>query len=242
MNLCVDQGNTNIKAGIFTADKLIETFVFPSVEWKKLFDLKMNFPIDTCIVSSVKLQQQNFISIFRQEFQQCIELNSSTKIPVNNLYKTPQTLGNDRLAAVIGAQTLQPDTDLLVIDAGTAITFDFIDAQQNFYGGNIAAGIDLRLKALNAFTDRLPLVEQQEDCPFPGIDTRSAILSGAIYGIVFEIDGYINELKIKYPKLSTFLTGGSTFYFESKLKNAIFAEKNLVLIGLNRILQYNVQK
>jgi len=143
---------------------------------------------------------------------------------------------------VVGASFLCPDCEILVIDAGTAITYDFIDSKKVYWGGNIAPGLDLRLRALHEFTQKLPLVSVKNETPFIGNSTDSAILSGVIYGIVFEIDGYINELKIKYPQLSTFLTGGSTFYFAAKLKNAIFAERNLVLIGLNRILQYNVQK
>jgi type III pantothenate kinase len=171
-----------------------------------------------------------------------IELTHKTEIPVENKYSTPETLGKDRLAAIVGAAYLKPGSDILVIDAGTAITYDFIDSNRNFLGGNIAPGIDLRLRSLHEFTQKLPIVEPKTESPFLGDSTESAILSGALYGIVFEIDGYIDALKIKYPQLSTFLTGGSTFYFDTKLKNAIFAERNLVLIGLNRILQYNVQK
>ena len=157
------------------------------------------------------------------------------------MYETPETLGKDRLAAVVGASFLKPGKDILVIDAGTAITYDFINSKKQYLGGNIAPGINLRLRSLHEFTQRLPLVQVNSESPLLGVDTNSALVSGALYGIVFEIDGYISTLKIKYPQLSVFLTGGSTFYFDTKLKSPIFAEKNLVLIGLNRILQYNVQ-
>jgi type III pantothenate kinase len=159
---------------------------------------------------------------------------------VVNSYETPETLGKDRLAAVVGANRLMPETDLLVIDAGTAITFDFIDAHGVYHGGNIAPGIEMRAESLHQFTGKLPRVELKGDVLFLGKNTSEAIISGIIYGAAFEIDGYIDRLLLKYPKLCTFLTGGSSIYFDGKLKNPIFADKNLVLTGLNRILQYNV--
>jgi type III pantothenate kinase len=190
----------------------------------------------------VILENDELLSKLKHKSTVLIELSHHTPIPIENKYQTPETLGKDRLAAVVGATFLKPDSDILVIDAGTAITYDFIDANKVYWGGNIAPGLNLRLRALHEFTQKLPLVEAKEESPILGTDTESAIISGALYGIVYEMDGYINHLKIKYPQLSAFLTGGSTFYFDTKLKNAIFAERNLVLIGLNRILQYNVQK
>ncbi len=241
MNLCIDRGNSSTKIGIFNQDKLVETITYESFDKIDIEALIKRFDIEACILSSVVLNDNNLIHDL-QKIHTFIELTHKTPVPVLNLYKTPETLGKDRLAAVVGASFLQPDTDILVVDAGTAVTYDFIDSNLNYHGGNIAPGINLRLRALHEFTHKLPLAEVKQDSPFLGQDTNSALLSGAIYGIVFEIDGYINTLKIKYPKLSTFLTGGSTFYFDNKLKSAIFAETNLVLIGLNRILQSNVQK
>jgi type III pantothenate kinase len=240
MNLCIDQGNSCTKVGIFDQNVLIESFIFETISIKDFTYLLNKFGIKACIISSVIEDNKVMTDWLKKNIDIYIELSHQTPIPVENLYETPETLGKDRLAAVIGAAFLKPDTDCLVIDAGTAITYDFIDAKKNYLGGNIAPGLDLRLRSLHEFTQKLPLVSPGSDHPFLGINTNSAILSGAIYGIVFEIDGYINTLKIKYPQLSTFLTGGSIFYFDNKLKNAIFAERNLVLIGLNRILQYNV--
>ncbi|HEY6915735.1 MAG TPA: type III pantothenate kinase [Paludibacter sp.] len=242
MNLCIDQGNSSIKIGVFDQDKLIESTTFEkfgSVEISELFE---KFSIDACILSSVIIENDEQIAELKQKCPELIILSHLTPVPIENRYKTPETLGKDRLAAVVGASYLKPGSDILVVDAGTAITYDFIDANRVYWGGNIAPGLNLRLRALHEFTQKLPLVEAQEESPELGTDTQSAIISGALHGIVYEIDGYIDHLKIKYPKLSAFLTGGSTFYFDTKLKNAIFAERNLVLIGLNRILQYNVQK
>jgi pantothenate kinase, type III len=240
MNLCIDQGNTRTKIGIFDRDKLVEFRIFEEFGMNEMAEINSAYLIDACIFSSVVVNDEFFLDQLRFHWPGMIVLSHETPVPIQNRYATPETLGKDRLAVVVGASYLKSDTDLLVIDAGTAITYDFIDANRVYWGGNIAPGIDLRLRSLHEFTQKLPLVVPKVDIPFLGTDTESAIISGVIYGVVSEIDGYINHLKIKYPKLSVFLTGGSIFYFDRKLKNAIFAERNLVLIGLNRILQYNV--
>jgi type III pantothenate kinase len=242
MNLCIDQGNSTTKVGVFNQNELIEDFQFSVFSENEITLLFEKYPIKNCILSSVIIEYESVNQLLEKKVNCFLKLTHKTSIPIQNLYKTPETLGKDRLAAIIGAEFLKPQVDILVIDAGTAITFDFIDSKGFYIGGNIAPGLNMRLRALHEFTQKLPLVEAKTESLFLGNDTNSAILSGALYGIVFEIDGYINTLKIKYPQLSIFLTGGSTFYFDNKLKNAIFAEKNLVLIGLNRILQYNVQK
>jgi len=242
MNLCIDQGNSSTKVGIFNHNDLIESFNFVNFGTNEIKELLIKFLIDSCILSSVIHENKDIKRILEENTQNFIELTHKTVVPIENRYLTPETLGKDRLAAVVGAAFLKPESDILVIDAGTAITYDFIDSNQVYFGGNIAPGLNIRLRSLHESTQKLPLVEPNAESPFLGDTTNKALISGSIYGIVFEIDGYINALKIKYPQLSTFLTGGSTFYFDTKLKNAIFAEKNLVLIGLNRILQYNVQK
>lgn len=240
MNLCIDRGNSSTKVAVFNDNKLIGSFTFDVFDSKTIVQLLRDFSIDACILSSVVDDNNEMIDFLKLKIHKTVVLSHETKLPIQNRYETPQTLGKDRLAAVVGAAFLKPESDILVVDAGTAITYDFIDSAGIYHGGNIAPGLQMRLRSLHEFTKKLPLVEAETETPLLGKNTRSAIISGAIYGIVFEIDGYINELKYKYPQLSTFLTGGSTFYFDTKLKSAIFAEKNLVLIGLNRILQHNV--
>lgn len=242
MNLCIDLGNSSCKIGIFNKDILIDSFIYKAINFNDIYTLLDKYKIDAYIISSVISDSTEIIQVLDEKINFKIELTKDTLIPIKNNYETPESLGKDRLAAIIGASFLKPETNLLVIDAGTAITYDFIDSNRNYEGGNIAPGLEMRLRALHEFTQKLPLVNPVNINHFLGKNTNSALVSGAIYGIVFEIDGYINTLKIKYPQLSTFLTGGSSFYFDNKLKNAIFAEKYLVLIGLNRILQYNVQK
>jgi type III pantothenate kinase len=171
-----------------------------------------------------------------------IILDERTPLPIKVQYQTPQTLGKDRLAAVVGASFLQPEKDILVIDAGTAITYELIEASGIYLGGNISPGMSIRFKALNHFTGKLPLVqEEKEEVPLIGFSTKTAIQAGVVKGIIYEMDGYINELRSRYPELLVFLTGGHSFYFERRLKNTIFANINLVLTGLNRILEYNVE-
>jgi len=239
VNLCIDCGNSSTKIGLFDQINLIKEFTYENFVIDDAIKLIEENRIDSCIISSV-VNDLTIIKYLKKNIPFFIELSEKTKLPIENRYSTPATLGKDRLAAIIGATFLKPECDILVIDAGTAITYDFIDSNLIYWGGNIAPGLSIRLRSLHEFTQKLPLVQPETESRFLGDSTKSAILSGAVYGIVFEIEGYINELKIKYPQLSVFLTGGSTFYFDNKLKSAIFAEKNLVLIGLNRILHYNV--
>ncbi len=237
--LCLDQGNSYTKAGIFNKEELIAKETFRQFGRNEIEMLFSKYKITACIFSTVALRNESVISELKNRSPFFIEFTHETSIPVDNQYASPQTLGKDRLAGVIGASFIKPGTDLLVIDAGSAVTYDFIDANGIYWGGNISPGIDMRLRALNEYTGSLPLVSAKEDSMLLGNDTESAILAGVLYGIVFEIDGYIEKLKLEYPQLSTYLTGGSTFYFVNKLKSAIFASENLVLIGLNRILLYN---
>jgi len=242
MNLCIDQGNSSTKIGLFDQNKLIDDLGYQQFGKKELSEILSKYSIQNCIISCVIADNKELVGELERKIPNFIELSHTTALPIENRYATPETLGRDRLAAIVGAAYLKPDQDILVIDAGTAITYDFMNASRHYLGGNIAPGLNMRLRSLHEFTQKLPKVEPKTESPFLGNTTETAILSGALYGIVFEIDGYISTLKIKYPQLSTFLTGGSTFYFDSKLKSPIFAERNLVLIGLNRILNYNVQK
>jgi len=240
MNLCIDQGNTNTKIAIFDQDNIVDLSVYENPDlqvFKRIFE---SHPVEHTILSSVINHQDDLLS-FLKHSKKFFLLDHHIPLPVINRYKTPETLGKDRLAAVVGAASIQKNADILVIDVGTAITYDFINAEGVYTGGDITPGIDLRLKSLHHFTQRLPQVEFDEQVSFMGTNTTTAIQSGVLYGIVSEIDGYINRLMQKYPKLSVFLTGGDAVYFEKRLKSSIFANKNLVLIGLNRILEYNVK-
>lgn len=239
MNLVIDIGNTAAKIAVFDGEELIEISYEAQHSLDSLKEISQRFPLRQGIIASVisltdvMLQQLNGLNI------RLIHLTAKTPIPINNLYKTPQTLGVDRLAAVIAAHTSSPQQDALVIDAGTCITYDYINKNGDYLGGNISPGVNMRLKALHAFTDKLPLISPEGEILEWGNTTETAIRAGVIHGIQQEMEGYIRLAEKRNTNLSVFLTGGDSVYFDTIKKNTIFADKYLVLKGLNRILSYN---
>lgn len=244
MNLCIDRGNSRTKIGIFDAKGImIHNELYKQFGTTDLEQLLTTYSIDKCILSSVVNDDADVLNWLQTRIKHFINLDHTVPVPITNCYHTPQTLGKDRLAAVVGANFLQPNTNLLVVDAGSAITYDFIDKNNNYIGGNIAPGLKMRLTALHQFTKKLPMVEVNEETTVElfGQSTEEAIAAGVTNGIIFEIEGYLKQIKEQYADVSFFLTGGNLYYFHNRLKIATFAEIFLVLIGLNRILEYNVQ-
>jgi type III pantothenate kinase len=243
MNLIIDQGNSYTKIFLFDKNKveflrIIETARF---DIQRLSNLITEYQVKKGIISSVAVSFP-FAELCRLNPElQLIKFDHTTPIPVINAYQTPQTLGLDRLAGVIGAHNIFPGSNVLVIDAGTAVTFDLINSEAQFLGGNISPGLDTRFRALHQFTGKLPLVEKSGIFSLVGKSTEEAIRNGVQNGLLFEIDGYIDRLRAEYFDCKVILTGGDAIFFEKKLKNTIFAEPNLVAIGLNRILNYNEQ-
>ncbi len=168
-----------------------------------------------------------------------VRLTHKTAIPIRNAYLTPQTLGMDRIAAAVGAWSMKPGNNILVVDAGTAITLDLISSDGVYRGGNIAPGINLRLRALHEYTGALPLVGADGDTPAFGYNTQTAVRSGVVQGVRNELLGYIESLKLEYPSLLIFLTGGDTDFFDIRGKKTIFAVSDLVFRGMARILELN---
>lgn len=240
MNIIVEQGNTSSKVAVYKDSHFEASFVYKRLGVAEVAALFERYPFTQGILSSVIHTDEALISFLRDRLRRFIQMDESVALPVRINYEAPRTLGQDRLAAVVGAQCLCPGKDLLVIDAGTAITYELLDASGTYVGGNISPGMTTRFRALNQFTERLPLVSEEEVVPFIGTSTETAIQAGVVNGMVYEMDGYIDDLKVKYPDLLVFLTGGHSFYFERRLKNSIFADINLVFTGLNRILEYNV--
>ena len=191
------------------------------------------------IVGSVRgLTRNEEEALARLQFP-LLRFSHDTPIPISNRYRTPETLGSDRLAAVIGASSLMPGKDLLIIDAGTCITYEVIDARGNYWGGNIAPGMQMRLRALHEYTARLPLVEAEGVVPGMGYDTETAIRSGVLRGMKYEIEGYIKSMRAKFPHLQVFLTGGNRINFDEDIRKLAFTDKYIVPRGLNKILDYN---
>ncbi len=242
MNLVIDIGNTIAKLAVFDKEEIVEVIRGSNHSLDCLPILYNKYPIDNAIVASV-ITQSNTIrrQLSKVDFP-VLELTCDTPVPIRNQYHTPNTLGMDRLAAVVGANYLCPGKNLLVVDAGTALTYEFIDAEGCYKGGNISPGIYTRFKALNACCEKLPLIKKGGDLPDFGYSTETAIRAGVIKGIEFEITGYIKLMQRKHPDLLVFLTGGDKFSFDTNLKSIIFADRFLVLKGLNRILNYNVEQ
>ncbi|MDR1698360.1 MAG: type III pantothenate kinase [Prevotellaceae bacterium] len=240
MNLIIDQGNTCTKAAIFSADKLLHLQRFEGEPAETdIIALRENFPFQNAILSSVT-HGRKIKETLQKYAENFVELSPQTPVPLENLYRTPETLGQDRLAVAVGANSLFPNRNLLIIDSGTAITYDVVNDRNQYLGGNIAPGMDMRFRALHEFTHKLPLVNYRENKYLLGNDTETAILQGVVAGIGFEMKGYMTKLRKKYPELLTFLTGGNAFCFKEQLKNNIFVSENLLLTGLNKILLYNV--
>lgn len=165
-----------------------------------------------------------------------VQLTEKSKVPIRNSYKTPKTLGKDRLAAIIGAYYMFPKKPCLVIDAGTCITYDFLSKAGSYLGGGISPGMLLRFKAMNDYTASLPLVPFSKGAKYIGKNTKESLQSGAQWGFLLEIEGFINKYREQYPGLQVILTGGDAEYLSKNLKTKIFVNPNLVLDGLNKIL------
>jgi type III pantothenate kinase len=236
MNLLIDSGNTYTKAALCNEREIIELIIIENVEDFKSIN-KKNIP-DTVIISSVNKAASEILALFPNS--KTILLDSKTSVPIKNLYKTPSTLGMDRLADIVGASTLFPETPCLCIDAGTCITYDFINEHAEYFGGSIAPGVEMRFKALHTFTAKLPLVERQENSALIGDSTETSILSGVQVGTVKEMEGIINEYKAIYKGLKIIITGGDSGFFESRIKDTIFVVPDLLFLGLKRIVEYNV--
>ncbi len=237
MKLVIDLGNTTQKLAVFSDDEIvfIKTAENISASVENIFS---EYPISSAIIASVIDNPVEIISIVKSRCPMFI-LEQDTPVPVTNNYLTPETLGSDRLAAAVMGHYLYPRKNVLVIDAGTCIKYDFVDSQGVYHGGAISPGQNMRLKALHTFTGKLPLIELSEQYRLTGKNTEQSILSGVVYGAVAEIDGIINQYKERYPDLKVLLSGGDSEYLVSKLKSKIFAVSNIVLSGLKIILDYN---
>ena len=239
LNLIVDIGNTAAKVALFDGGEMVEVLTESNQSLDCLEALCAKYPVEQGIVATViDLSERVLAALVALPFP-LLWLDSKTPLPVTNLYETPETLGYDRMAAVVGANEQYPRRDILVIDAGTCITYEFIDSKGQYHGGNISPGMQMRFKALNQFTGRLPLIDSNGRKLPMGRDTETAIRAGVLKGMEYEISGYIESMKHKYPELLVFLTGGDDFSFDSSVKSIIFADRFLVLKGLNRILNYN---
>ncbi|MUU78828.1 type III pantothenate kinase [Winogradskyella endarachnes] len=240
MNLIVDVGNTYVKFAVFKNRNLLHKLSFKLTEFKNQYNnLKKEYPkIEKAIISSVGLLSKQEVELIRLDFP-VVELSSETNLPFENLYATPKTLGVDRIALVSASVDQFSDRNVLIIDAGTCITYDFINKKNQYLGGAISPGLRLRYKTLNNLTANLPLLETQMPESLIGNSTDTSIHSGVVNGVVKELDGIIDEYLMNYSDLTIILTGGDTKFLLNQLKNTIFANSDFLLEGLNFILEYN---
>ena len=238
LKLVIDIGNTLVKVALFEKKKIIKTISLKSINFEVIKDFIKNKRVTNTILSSVKDSSKEQLSIINNF--NAIELNNSVKYPIKIKYNNINDLGKDRLAAIIGAINLYADENILILDIGTCLTIDFINNNE-YLGGRISPGLDMRYKALNKFTAKLPLCEKNFKNLKYGNSTLTSIQSGVQRGMIDEIDTLITEFKQENKNNIVIGTGGDCFSFEKELKNSIFADQFLVLRGLNEILDFNVQ-
>ncbi|WP_117879982.1 type III pantothenate kinase [Aureibaculum luteum] len=239
MNLIIDIGNTRAKLAVFKQDKLVFSLISDHDDINKNIDkLQEEYSLKNCIMSSVT----NILTdVELKKFEKFVKLDHKTSVPFQNKYDTPFTLGVDRIALASAAANQYPKQNVLVIDSGTCITYDFINSKNEYLGGAISPGINLRYKSLNQFTANLPLLEQAS-YKLLGTDTKSSIHSGVLNGFIEEINGIIKQYNSEFSNLTVVLTGGDTNFLAKKLKSSIFANPNFLLEGLNSILIYNLNE
>jgi len=238
MNLAIDIGNTRIKAGLFAESELLQSVVFDTDDECQSFFEKSKPSLRGIIVSSVKKDIPSYLKNLSSEKGTLI-FNHATPLPFLSVYKTPETLGLDRLAGIAGAMQIFPSQNLLVIDAGTCITYDLLDDRGTYRGGAISPGLRMRYLAMNGFTDKLPLLNTEDFPEYLGQSTSECMQAGAQNGWAEEVKGMMEEYRKSFNDLKIVLTGGDANFLNLKLKNRIFADSFLILKGLEKILRYN---
>ncbi len=231
MNVIVDIGNTRVKVAIFNANSLKELLFFDHSEWVNYVRSLDSYSL---IISNVGLSND----LVRSKFPDAIYLSHKLNFDFKNLYETPETLGVDRIALVVGSRCIS-ESNRLIIDLGSCITFDFVNKQNEYLGGAISPGLKMRAKAMHNFTSKLPLIDQVSESSLIGNTTQTALKSGLYHGILNEIKGSINAYENKFGEIDVILTGGDAKIFDSKIKRPIFVAPELALEGLNKILQDN---
>jgi len=241
MNLAIDIGNSSSKAGVYSLDKKEYIIYSDRPDNSFVEEIITKYPVKRAILSTVRKGNPIFMDILEDAGIATLILSHKTPLPFTLRYESPETLGTDRIAAVAAAHNMFNDTNVLVIDAGTAVTYDLLGSDNIYLGGNISPGLQMRFRALNEFTGRLPLVSKSDSFGNLGVNTVDAIRSGVQTGLIFEINDYIRTLKNKYRELKVIITGGDGAFLSDKLETRHMLIPDLVVDGLNYILNYNAQ-
>lgn len=240
MNLIIDIGNSGTKLALFLGTQKKEISRYDDLTEKILKDLLRRNKITKAIISSVKDIPHFLTNTLKREVDYLHILSSESHLPFDIEYETPDTLGSDRIAAVTGAYMAFQGSDVLVIDAGTAITYDFLIGTK-YIGGNISPGIDMRFRALNLFTGRLPLVSRDENFSSPGRKTADAVIAGVITGAIYEINEYIRTFEKEHNNLKIIITGGDGSFLKDRISSRATYLPDILIEGLNFILEYNAK-
>lgn len=245
MNLLVDIGNTLVKCAVTERGDVVAEVRAERLTAGLLDGLLTGRPVERAIVSSTRGAVPEALALVRSRIAETLEFTQRTPVPIGNAYRSPETLGLDRLAAAVGATVLWPNRNVLIADFGTALTLDLVTADGVFRGGCISPGLRMRLRALHDCTAALPLCEPaelSETDDLLGGTTEEAIVRGAMQSLAFEVEGYANRLRARFDDLCIIFTGGDAHFFVKRIKNTIFANRNPVFCGLDRILEYNVRE
>ena len=241
MNLIVDIGNTYLKIALFEKNNLIEKFSFHHNYLDNIKNILSKNPVENSIVSNVGEINDELISVLNDNTD-LVLFKNILKLPFKNTYSSKETLGQDRIALVSSASFQFPDENVLIIDAGTCITYDFKNHNNEYIGGGISPGIKMRFKSLNLFTSKLPLIDVFDDFKLIGNNTKESLISGVINGTTMEIDGIIQQYCDKFKNIRIILTGGDSKFLLKRIKNTIFADQNFLTKGLNYLLEANIEK
>ncbi len=234
INLLIDIGNSSVKASYAKGSSLEEVRRYEGEDlYGFIAGLAKRREVEVIAISTVRRDGALFFKELESECNKLIVVDSETDLPIINRYKSPETLGADRILSAVAAKQMFPGEDLMIFDFGTALTIDFVSRDGEFLGGNISLGLRSRFKALNDYTQLLPLLDNPSDIVNVGGTTNEAIESGIVLGLIFEVSGYIKE----YPNHIYIFTGGDAIYFAEKLKSSIFVVYNLVLMGLARVAE-----
>ena len=242
MNLVVDIGNTLLKLAVFDDGRLVAQQCVGELREETFAGLLGGARAARAVVASTRGEAPAIVEAVRRHTDYLLEFTPATPVPIGNAYLTPATLGRDRLAAAVGAATLYPGRNALIVDFGTAVTLDFVSADGVFRGGCISPGMAMRFRALHEYTAALPLCDATDSAELLGRTTDEAVRLGVMNTLAFEIEGYIARMQGKIEDLCVIFTGGDTNFFAKRIKNTIFANCNLVFWGLNRILEYNASE
>ncbi len=242
MNLIVDIGNTLVKLALMQDGQIVAQRAVERLLPAMIEELIEDHRVARAILASTRGEIDAYEAMIRRYVPCTVVFTAQTPVPIANAYLTPESLGRDRLAAAVGAATLYPRRNVLIVDFGTAVTLDLVTADNTYRGGVISPGLNTRFRALHDYTAQLPLCVPSDDVGLQGLTTEQAILRGVMNSLTFEIEGYISRMRPEFDDLCVIFTGGDAKYFVKRIKNTIFANCNLVFCGLERILEHNASE